>query len=147
MVENKIDVLNLSEEHIFNLKIQRLWSSVSSLTLSWFISSHSLWSDFGNFSSNPWSMFLLVCFGTFCLLPLLGILLSFILPDKIWLSFKSPLKYHLLVKLAVTSMDNGSNILLWFLRTLCSSLTPTLNCEHFHPENWVILPSRDYWSP
>lgn len=32
-------------------------------------------------------------------------------------------------------LDSGSDILLWFLRTLCSSLTHSLNCKHDHPQS------------
>ena len=144
-VENKIDFLHLSEEHIFILKIQRLWSSVTSFDfLSWLISSHPLCSDFVKLIKP--TRCAPSCLLWYILSPWLGILLSFSLPDKIWLSFKNPLKYRLLVKLAVTYMDNGSNILLWVLTTLCSSLTHTPKCEHVRPKNWVILTLIAYWS-
>lgn len=67
------------------------------------------------------------------LLLLLGIRF-FSLPDKTLLSFKNPFKYHLRMKPAATSTDNGSHILLQFLRTPGSSLAHALNCEHVHPK-------------
>lgn len=63
------------------------------------------------------------------LLALLGTLCSSSLPGKTLLSFKNPLKYHFLVNLVITSIDNGSHSVLWFLRTFDWLLAHTLNCD------------------
>lgn len=141
-----ISYIILCEEHMFILNVQRLhiWSSITSFDFHlWLISSHTLCSDFVKLLIKP-TRCTLSSLLWYILLPLLGILFSFSLPDNTLLSFKNPLKYQISppLKLVITSMDNGSNILLWFLRTLWWLLT---HCT----VNMLVLRAKSYssWEP